>query len=513
MKNVLREWYSPTHDELGEFYKQGTIALDANVLLSLYRVNGSQRAQILSVLGKIGDRLWIPFQVAYEYQKNRLKTAWDVNADLDEVERMPETAMRSIAEFVQQTLEERSLVAKRKVRDREMREAIQRHFREAQEELIALSEKYREKLESEFGSLRSTHALEFSEVQVDDPVRAALDALVSESNTGAPLSVEESEKKRAIAQRRMEEGIPPGYKDYKKKPDPLGDCLIWFELLEHAKCTQKKMLFVTDDVKEDFYVQLHGRTIGPRIEMVMEMATECGQSYHQTTLEGFLRSANTYLDAKVEEETISTVRSARESRESRPVDFGPIDRVEGSTTPSEEADLSSVEYDLLLTLVQKIEADTDGYTADSPVLGMLGPITAAAESRGDIETLERVLCIHSSAGSNPTAILNTQLAVAKVLRNSTRPLEAINYLEGAYASARRAQSLRKFEIGRILAATLVEAGRREAGRRVLAELLDGEAQSPASRSIAAKEMERTYDTYLEIFGKEFRSGLDGEDRQ
>ncbi|MET8779498.1 PIN domain-containing protein [Nocardia sp. NPDC004654] len=510
MKKVLRQWYAPTSEELAEFYKHGTIALDANVLLSLYRVSGSQRSQILAVLGKIGDRLWIPFQVAYEYQKNRLRVAWDVNVNFDAIEAMPESVMSSITDAVQKALGDCSSKAGLRVRDREMRETIQRHFKEAQNDLVALAEKHRVKLEAEFKAIRSAHTIRFDDVRFNDPVRDALDALIDESNMGTPLSVEEGKKRRSIAQVRMESEVPPGYKDFEEKADPLGDCLIWFELIEYAKTTNRRILFVTDDVKEDFYVKLHGKTLGPRIEMVMEMAEKSGQPYHQTTLEGFLRSANTYLDAEVAEETISTVRSAREHINSQMLDFGPIDRVE--TTPiSEQTDLSAVEYELLLTFVQKVEAGVGEDAETSRVLGMLGSATAAAEARGDIETLKRVLNIHFGIGSNLSTVLNTQVSIARTLLKDQRPADATAYLEGAYADARRARSARRFEVGRLLADALVKSGQREAGRRVLAEVIRDIEENPAINSrLAANEGRRSSELYRTIFGKDLQAVTESE---
>ena len=37
--------------------------IDANVLLNLYRYNESPRDDLLEVLQKVGDRLWVPHQV------------------------------------------------------------------------------------------------------------------------------------------------------------------------------------------------------------------------------------------------------------------------------------------------------------------------------------------------------------------------------------------------------------------------------------------------------------------
>ncbi|PXX60354.1 hypothetical protein DFR70_110195 [Nocardia tenerifensis] len=418
--------------------------------------------------------------------------------------------MKSITDSMRETLGDYSLKAGQRVRDREIRQTIQRYFKEVQDDIISFAEKHLVKLEEEFKTIRSAHTIGFDDVRFDDPVRDALDTIIGESNMGAPLTAEEDEKRRKAAQARMEDKVPPGYKDFKSKPDPLGDCLIWFELIEHAKATNRRILFVTDDVKEDFYVKLHGRTIGPRIEMVTEMAEKSGQSYHQTTLEGFLRSANKYLDAEVAEETISTVRSAREHASSQMVNFGPIDRVETTSIP-DQSDPSAVEYELLLTLVQKVEADVGEDAENFQSVGMLGSVTAAAEARGDIETLKRVLNIHFSIGSNLSTVLNTQMSIARALMKAQQPAEAAIYLEGAYADARRAQSDRRFQIGRLLADALVKSGQREAGRRVLTEVISDIEAKPAGHSrLVVSEGRRSSELYRAMFGKDFQTGTNFE---
>ncbi|MBM4490568.1 hypothetical protein GS471_21550, partial [Rhodococcus hoagii] len=69
MKDVLHEYYDHSDDELRAFLQVGTIAVDANVLLSLYRVSQQQRDQIFDVLEKVSARVFVPYQVALEYQR------------------------------------------------------------------------------------------------------------------------------------------------------------------------------------------------------------------------------------------------------------------------------------------------------------------------------------------------------------------------------------------------------------------------------------------------------------
>src|SRR6185503_17618148 len=72
MKELFPGFYQPTDHEFKKLWEKCTFVLDANVLLNLYRYPEEAKADLLKVIGKISDRLWLPYQAALEYQRNRL---------------------------------------------------------------------------------------------------------------------------------------------------------------------------------------------------------------------------------------------------------------------------------------------------------------------------------------------------------------------------------------------------------------------------------------------------------
>ena len=68
----FRGYRVPTEAELTEALRTATAVVDANVLLNLYRYNEATRDDLLDVLQRLGDRLWIPHQVLREFWRNRL---------------------------------------------------------------------------------------------------------------------------------------------------------------------------------------------------------------------------------------------------------------------------------------------------------------------------------------------------------------------------------------------------------------------------------------------------------
>ena len=72
MRTTFPAYYRPSEELLRELWQKATIALDANVLLNLYRYPIQARNDLLSVLRRVSGRLFVPYQAALEYQRQRL---------------------------------------------------------------------------------------------------------------------------------------------------------------------------------------------------------------------------------------------------------------------------------------------------------------------------------------------------------------------------------------------------------------------------------------------------------
>ncbi|BAU67215.1 hypothetical protein STA3757_46250 [Stanieria sp. NIES-3757] len=72
MRNLFPGYYKPTEDEFQELWQEGIFCFDTNILLNVYRYSSQARERLFEILDKLQDRIWIPYQVAYEYQKKRL---------------------------------------------------------------------------------------------------------------------------------------------------------------------------------------------------------------------------------------------------------------------------------------------------------------------------------------------------------------------------------------------------------------------------------------------------------
>lgn len=82
--------------------------------------------------------------------------------------------------------------------------------------------------------------------------------------------------------------MPPGYGDSKKANNKFGDLLIWKEIIAYAKSKKLDIIFVTHDQKDDWWNDVSGKTIGPRVELRKEFYEETGKMFHMYTMSSFL---------------------------------------------------------------------------------------------------------------------------------------------------------------------------------------------------------------------------------
>src|SRR4051812_48361142 len=85
MRETFRGWYKPTDAEAQLLWESGTIVLDANVLLTPYRISPKARNELFDALDAFRDQLWVPYQAALEYQRHRLGVATEQRASYDEI--------------------------------------------------------------------------------------------------------------------------------------------------------------------------------------------------------------------------------------------------------------------------------------------------------------------------------------------------------------------------------------------------------------------------------------------
>ena len=131
-----------------------------------------------------------------------------------------------------------------------------------------------------------------------------------ENKVGNQPSQEELKIIYNEGERRYKENIPPGFKDNSKPGnDKFGDLIIWKEIINKAKADSIDVIFISDDRKEDWWLDHQGKTISPRPELLKEFNIETQKNCHFYKPFQFLEFSNKYLNSKVKNEVIEEVKN------------------------------------------------------------------------------------------------------------------------------------------------------------------------------------------------------------
>lgn len=290
MKKKFDEYYKLDEATLAEHWKKDNFCFDANVLLNLYRYTPKTRDAFFKLLDKIKDRIWIPYQAAFEYQKNRLTV---INAQQEAYKEIRETLQKKKKEI------ETNLNSFKKhpyLQTIDLKNQIDSAFESISKDLDKLEKDHPNYLEN-------------------DPILDRLTSLL-DGKIGDDFSNEELEKVYKEGKRRYEEKVPPGYMDEKEKRSKgnrslYGDVIVWKQTISKAKNIDESIIFVTDDLKEDWWYKFKGKTISPRPELIKEFRTETSKRVNIYQADWFLELANKNLSQKTDRAVIEEVRNVR----------------------------------------------------------------------------------------------------------------------------------------------------------------------------------------------------------
>jgi len=271
---------------LSSLWKDSLFAVDANVLLNLYRYSTETRRELETALTSIQEKLFVPHQAAREFLKNRLSVT---AAQSDEYTK----AVKTITDLAG-TLQN-------KKKHPFLPESELPAFKTQVEKLVTLLEQQREAL---LTRMTKDEILEFIQK-------------ISDKRTGAAFSDEELADLAVEGEKRYVAEVPPGYKDGKKDAtgDPyrkFGDLIVWKQLISRAKTENKSLIFVTDDKKEDWWIEQSGRTIGPRTELREEFIGQVSKDFWMYTVDLFIEESAKVNKKPVSATVLEEIRNVRE---------------------------------------------------------------------------------------------------------------------------------------------------------------------------------------------------------
>jgi len=303
MKDVFHSFYPLSDEEYATLWKESLFVLDASFLCNLYRLPEKAQCELLVILSLLSNRLWVPYHAALEFQRNRLTVIADQKKKFTEVRKLFSETRRGF----------RADISKLQLK--------KRHSLIDPDPLLARFDTLFDSFEEELSEFEAKQL----EVSDPDPLLEKLDELLDSKIGPSPGSQEEIDSINKEGKVRYASKIPPGYMDSAKGDDKegshyeyggivyerqYGDLVVWKQTLFEAKNRALAFLvFLTDDVKEDWWWIVNGKKIGPRPELRDEISRIAGVTqFHIYNTEQFLRVSGKYLKVEVSEESIQAAR-------------------------------------------------------------------------------------------------------------------------------------------------------------------------------------------------------------
>lgn len=299
MKDSFAEFYRPSEEQLATLMQEGTIVLDANVLLNPYNVANEGRDALLALLEKVKDRLWVPHQAALEFQRNRARTISDDRKKLQQALTNTQNNVGSIIEQLHQLDLDRRGIGK------------------VFEELKTAFEAVRTRTETVLKDAQKGQP----GISLDDPVRERLDKILA-GRIGPPMNSQaDLDALFKDGEHRYALQVPPGFED-KGKDDhryhhagltyqaKYGDLLLWKQAIAYSKMQKlQNVVLVTLDRKRDWWVLQEGKDIlGPQPNLISEMCRDGDvKLFWLLHLPEFMHLANKYLSSTISEAAIDQV--------------------------------------------------------------------------------------------------------------------------------------------------------------------------------------------------------------
>jgi hypothetical protein len=263
--------------------------------LNLYRYSEKTRTELLEIMQKVSDRIWIPHQVALEYHTNRISVIEKQQKAYREIINKIDDAFNSIQNYLNDFMKHPVINISPFLNE------ISDVFDKIKNNLIKQEENHPDLLQN-------------------DNIRDDITKLF-EDKVGPEYSEDDLQKIYSRGEKRYEQGVPPGYSDSKKSADTkktktgneqYGDLILWHQALDKAKQSQKSIILITDDTKEDWWWR-HGDniTIGPRPELVKEMLSIANAKFYMYRSDKFMEYAMKYLKRSIDKKAIDEVREIR----------------------------------------------------------------------------------------------------------------------------------------------------------------------------------------------------------
>lgn len=290
MKNTFKEYHLFSPKEFQKLWKECLFVFDANALLNMYRYSRETVKAYFKVLNELQkkEQLWIPYQVGVEFYENRLGVISEYEKSYDEIMQILNKAKGEL----DKKYKDHPFLDLSKIKDN-----FDKGVENAEDEIKKVKEKHPEWTKKD---------------EVLDELNK-----VFEGNVGGGYDQKKLEEVCKDGEARYEKNIPPGFRDRKKEGEKkYGDLILWYQIIDKAIECKKPIVFISGDVKDDWWVEKDGKRLWPLPQLKKEMYEKAGVDFHIYTADSFLEY---YKKDKKEitPKTITEVRSVRKIEEEK----------------------------------------------------------------------------------------------------------------------------------------------------------------------------------------------------
>lgn len=285
MKTKFPHYYRISQEDLLDKFDDCIFVFDACVLLDIFRLKRDLVDKIFNVIEHYKDKIRIPYHAASEYFKN-INTV--LTAQIEKIKKSQEAFDGFTGSF-----------------------QAQRNYPYITDRASKLLTRLEKQINEDF-----TEQIHYIEDQLIHGGNQKRMSILLDGKVLEPFSSEEIAEIEKEGAERYANKIPPGWKDAPKNGNRYGDLINWKEILRFAKQNNKSIIFVSNDVKDDWVLKVTGKTLGVLPQLLNEFYEEMGNTehiFHVYTLDRFLSYINEHNNNIVSEATIKDVECSMET--------------------------------------------------------------------------------------------------------------------------------------------------------------------------------------------------------
>lgn len=289
MKKLFKETKYDWRAVSEKVWQDGIIVFDTNVLLNLYRYNKEARNELIKLMKSYQNRLWMPYQVGLEFMANcETVKAW-IHKGFTELVGQVDKCKNDFFKFYDDNYAKHKHIH---------RKELEKLF---DQQLQPIKDKLKEWEKA------------LPDYEKKDVVKNRIMDLY-DNRVGDDYNYDELLEIYAKGKIRYDNKIPPGYRDNTKDKWEMGarhvfgDLISWMQIMDHAKANDKDVIFVGEDLKEDWWEKEGGKLDKPRHELLEEFRYRTGREIVFHTQKGFIDASK----KKLKEETLKEVERVRE---------------------------------------------------------------------------------------------------------------------------------------------------------------------------------------------------------